>query len=339
MAGEHTYAEIMSQPHAWRTALQSLGTRRDDVAAIVPHDYDDVIFTGCGSTYYLALAAAALTQELTGVAARGVPASEVWLYPAAAYSADRNTLLVAVSRSGTTTETVRAVQSFQSNGKGMVVTLTCYPEGDLARLGDLNLVLTSGQEKSVAQTRAFSVLFLAATFLAHTWAGKNAQALEALPDVCQSLLKTHEGTAVRLGRDQGFDRFYFLGSGPRYGLACELSLKMKEMTLSHSEPFHVLEFRHGPQSMITDTTLMVGLLSERNGDKERAVLSEAKARGARVLSLADADADVAFDSGVPESLRNPLYLPILQRLAFERSLAKGLDPDRPHNLQSVVKID
>ena len=339
MPGEHTFKEIMSQPDAWVSALELLRAHSSEIAAIRPRDFDEVIFTGCGSTYYLALAAAALFRELDGVYARGLPASEIWLYPKAAYNAERKTLLVAVSRSGTTTETVRAVESFKRHANGRVVTLTCYPQSVLARLGDLNLVFKSGQEESVAQTRAFSVLYLATTFLSHMWAEESLEALNVLPDVCGRLLETHAPLAKRLGQNRQFDRFYFLGSGPRHGLACELSLKMKEMTLSHSEPFHFLEFRHGPQSMVSDMTLIIGLVSEANGDKERAVLSEMKARGAQVLSLAEKNADITFGSGLPESLRNPLYLPVVQLLAFERSLSKGLDPDRPHNLEAVVMLE
>ena len=338
MPGEHTFKEIMSQPDAWAKALDYLRAHLDEIEAVNPHDFDQVIFTGCGSTYYLALAAA-LFQELGGVYARGLPASEIWLYPKGAYNAKRKTLLVAVSRSGTTTETVRAVESFRKNANGTVVTLTCYPQSDLARMGDVNLVLESGQEKSVAQTRAFSVLYLATIFLSHMWAGESLEALNVLPEVGGRLLETHAPLAKRLGQSHQFDRFYFLGSGPRYGLACELSLKMKEMTLSHSEPFHFLEFRHGPQSMVSDSTLLIGLVSEANGVHERAVLSEMKARGAQVLSLAEQNADIPFGSGLPESLRNPLYLPVVQLLAFERSLSKGLDPDRPHNLEAVVMLE
>ena len=175
MPGEHTFKEIMSQPDAWAKALDYLRAHLDEIEAINPHDFDQVIFTGCGSTYYLALAAAALFQKLDGVYARGLPASEIWLYPKGAYNADRKTLLVAVSRSGTTTETVRAVESFRKNANGTVVTLTCYPQSVLARLGDVNLVFKSGQEKSVAQTRAFSVLYLATIFLSHLWAGSRSR--------------------------------------------------------------------------------------------------------------------------------------------------------------------
>jgi glucosamine--fructose-6-phosphate aminotransferase (isomerizing) len=90
--------------------------------------------------------------------------------------------------------------------------------------------------------------------------------------------------------------------------------------------------------MVTPSTLLVGLLSEQNCDREQAVLNEMRQRGAQVLVMADTEADVAFASGVDEALRNVLYLPIGQLLAFERSLHKALDPDRPHNLDAVVRL-
>ena len=338
-AGAYTFEEIMSQPAAWRETLAYLGERAGDAAAFTPTGFDEVLVTGCGSTYYLALAAAALLQDLTGVRARALPASEIWLYPGSAYRADAKTLLLAVSRSGTTTETVRAVEGFRAHGTGSVLTLTCYPESTLAGLGDLNLVLGAGQERSVAQTRAFSTLYLATVFLAHHWARRPLEALYNLPELGARLLGHYAPLAARVGEDLSLERLYFLGSGPRYGLACEVSLKLKEMTLTHSEPFHFLEFRHGPQSMVTDAALMVGLVSDRNGASERAVLREMKARGAQILSLAETDADVAFGSGVPEGLRDVLYLPVLQLLAFRRSLAKGLNPDRPQNLEAVVMLE
>src|SRR5690606_29627956 len=132
---------------------------------------DEVVFIGCGSTYYLALAAATLFQEVTGTAARGLPASELWLRPHAYLARSRNTALVVISRSGATTETLRAVAAFREHAAGAVITLSCYPEGELARHGDVNVVLSAGQERSIAQTRAFSVLYLATVFLAYEVAG------------------------------------------------------------------------------------------------------------------------------------------------------------------------
>ncbi len=339
MPGEHTQREILSQPDAWRDALAYLGSRRAEVDGVDLSAFDEVLFSGCGSTYHLATAAAALLQEVSGTRARALPASELWLSPGSSFTAAARTLLIVVSRSGTTTETLRAVKSFRDRAQGQVVTLSCYPEAALATMGDLNLVFEAGQERSVAQTRAFSTLYLATVVLAQRWSGTSQQSLDGLPDACQRLLTEYAAVLDVPGGGEGLDRFYFLGSGPRYGLACELSLKMKEMTLSHSEPFHFLEFRHGPQSMVSPTTLLVGLVSEANGDQERAVLEQMRGLGAKVLSLAEADADVTFDSGVPESGRNVLYLPVMQRIAFDRAIAKGLNPDQPHNLEAVVKLE
>ena len=342
MKGEFTRQEIFSQPDAWGAALEVLAGEREAVQALL-HDnrYESVIFTGCGSTYYLSLAAAALFQGQTGVNARALPASEIWLYPRSAFRADGKTLLVAVSRSGETTETLHAVEQFKTMGGGSVLTLSCYPDKALASMGDLNVVLPSGQEQSVAQTRAFSVLYLATVMLTAFWDDQQPliDELGKLSQAGRQLLQRYSDLAVDWGRRTTLDRFYFLGSGPRYGLACELNLKMKEMSLTHSEPFHFMEFRHGPMSMVTPDTLVVGLRSEQNRTQENQVLEDMRARGAQVLSLAEDDADVAFASGLSETARNILYLPVAQVMAYERSLAKGLDPDRPHNLEAVVRLD
>ena len=113
---------------------------------------------------------------------------------------------------------------------------------------------------------------------------------------------------------------------------------MKEMSLSHSEPFHFMEFRHGPMSMVTPSTLLVGMLSEHNRPYEQAVLDEMAQRGARLLVMAESGAEVEFHSGVDEAVRNVLYLPMGQLVAFERSLSKSFNPDRPHNLDAVVRL-
>jgi len=114
---------------------------------------------------------------------------------------------------------------------------------------------------------------------------------------------------------------------------------MKEMSLTVVEPFHFLEFRHGPMSMITSQTLVVGLLSDVARAQEEAVMQHMARLGAQTLTLGESRADVAFDSGVSEPMRGVLYLPILQLMAYYRALSKGLDPDWPHNLAKVIELD
>lgn len=341
-SGSFTRKEILSQPAAWETALVRLQSSAADIqSAFRLGDFSHVIFTGCGSTYYLSLAAAALFTRLTGQEARALPASELWLYAESAFPAAGRILLVAVSRSGETSETIQACETFNASRRGRLVTLTCYPDAPLAKLGALNLVLPSGQEQSVAQTRSFSTLYLAVTALAALAAGRSGlfASLRALPQAGARLLETSRPLAAELGSDLSIDRFYFLGSGLRYGLAAELSLKMKEMTLSHSEPFHFMEFRHGPKSMITSGALVVGLRGESQRRRETAVLDEMQALGARLLVMDEQEASVEFHSGVDEAVRSILYLPAGQLMALERSLAKGLNPDRPANLEAVVKLE
>ncbi len=330
-----TVDEILSQTKAWAEALA--------VASLVqlpkPADIDQVIFTGCGSCYYLSLSAAALFQELTGRTARAVPAGELLLNPQVALPQAGRLLLVGVSRSGTTTETLRAVERFRESGRGPVVAISTDGAG-LSDLADVAILIPKGHEESIAQTRSFASMHVAASVLCARMAGNTEMldAMSALPIAGRRLLDACEPIAHELGEDLGLDRFYFLGSGIRYGLACEANLKMKEMSLTHSEPFHFLEYRHGPKSLAGPGALVVGLVSDKNRLQELAVLDEMKELDSRTLSLAETDADIAFESGIPESVRAILYLPALQLMAFYRSLAKGLNPDRPHNLTAVVQL-
>lgn len=339
--GIHTHNEIFSQPEAWAQALDVVSQARPRLPALLNTAYDQVLFTGCGSTYYLSLAAAALFQELTGRLARAVPGGELLLNPQTALTGSGKTLLVAVSRSGSTTETVRAVEQFRRQGGGPVLAITNYGDQPLAGLADLALVIDKGQEQSVAQTRSFASMYVAATALAAVASGDEhlLTSMAGLPEVGRRLLADFEPLARQFGQNLAVDRYYFLGSGARYGLACEVNLKLKEMTLTHSEPFHFLEFRHGPMSMVTASTVVVGLLSEKNFKHESAVLQEMQAKGGQILALAEAGAMLSFGSGIPESGRGVLYLPVLQLMGFYRSLAKGLDPDSPHNLSAVIQLD
>lgn len=337
-----TYQEIISQPSAWEEAINEV---RKSSPSFFPQwksaHFTYAIFTGCGSTYYLAISAASFFTEMTGIPARAVPAGDLYLYPKAYIPERERILLVAISRSGSTSETVAAVQRFQRADQGFVVVITNYPDSPLARAGDQAILIPAGREISVAQTRSFSSMFLAATGLTASLANRGdlLEAMLGLPAIGMRLIENFTSAAQEIGASQEIDRFYFLGSGVRYGLASEASLKMKEMTLSHSEPFHFLEFRHGPMAMVTNGTLVVGLLSEMRRTHEKAVLDEMHTLGARILSLGENETMVNFDSRLPEEIRDVLYLPVLQLIACSRSVSKGLNPDQPLHLNAVVSLE
>jgi glucosamine--fructose-6-phosphate aminotransferase (isomerizing) len=348
--GVYTFSEIISQPAVWEHTLAAFRAQSAGVLRLWQlRRPARVMFTGCGSTYYLAIAAADLFQFLTAVPALARPASEMVLFPELVFAPHADTLLVAISRSGATTETLDAVKLFQSRGSGPVLVISCDGDSPLAAQADASLLASAAQEESVAQTRSFSSMAVLAEALAAALAGQTAETvLAGLPVLCERLLTDYRDLGRELGNSSEIDRFFFLGSGFLYGIACEAMLKMKEMSLSYSEAYHFLEFRHGPMSMVTEQTLIIGLLSEGAQVHEEAVLRQMHQRGAHILALSEGGSgleasgrvhDVVLHSGLPGWARTILYLPVLHLLAYYRAIANDQNPDHPAHLNAVVSLD
>jgi glutamine---fructose-6-phosphate transaminase (isomerizing) len=348
----HTWDEIQSQPETWRSTLAEFAQQRAALDGyLAERGFDRVLAIGCGSTHYLAQTAATMISRYAGVPAAALPSSEVWLSPEAIPAGPA--LLVAISRSGTTTETLRAVERFREVNGGSVLAVSCYPESELVQAADFALLAPAAQEQSIAQTRSFSSMVLLTQALCGVLARDEAfvASLAALPDALTALVERFTDIPSRLGSDLALERFYFLGGGVLYGQASEAMLKLKEMTLTHAEAYHPLEFRHGPMSMINDQSLVVGLVAEPGAVETVRVLRDMQKLGAHVLVLAE-DGSVCeplqamgdsvdlieLRSGLNEVARTPLYMPPLQHLAYHRAVAKGFDPDHPHNLTAVVSL-
>lgn len=334
MQSSSTFEEIMSQTGAWKDALRAVAERRDDLQRLWKQNaYEQIIVTGCGSTYYLALTAASLIQTKTGCPTRAVPSSELLLNPDSIYVADQRTLLVAISRSGATTETIQAVQQFTEQGRGEVIVISCYGDKPLNAFATISLVAPQGQEVSIAQTRSFSAMLVMAEQFANVLSSESVQSSlfdAANRDYVEAALQFAE----RYVNPERFTRYFCLGSGPRYGIAAEAMLKMKEMSLTSAEPFHVMEFRHGPKSMIDTETVVIGLISDAGWAAEIAVLEEMKALGATTIAIGNRpEANV-----VVEKTSLAYLMPVLQWLARQRAVAKGIDPDHPRNLEQVVHL-
>jgi glutamine---fructose-6-phosphate transaminase (isomerizing) len=141
--------------------------------------------------------------------------------------------------------------------------------------------------------------------------------------------------------------YTFLGTGPRFGLAGEAMLKVKEMSLVHAESFQSLEFRHGPISTVSADSVVVGLLPDAPAPLETAVLDDVARVGGATVALGPAAGGlpgeghrrVSFDAGIPPPWRDVLYLPVVHQTAVALAGARGLDPDRPTNLEAVVILD
>lgn len=337
--GEYTIAEIMSQPVVWEDAL---ATCRDSIPTFLKtweeQGFEQVILTGCGSTYYAALIGATLIQA-AGIPARAYPASELMLYPAANFSRQTKTLLITVSRSGATRETIEAVRCFREHGNGLALTVTCTSESELAGAVDVVLAIDAAREESRAQTRSFSSMVFVLQGLAAALAGQDYMALLApLPAIVGRLLADYDPRMRAIAENTTIEQFVFLGTGPLYGLACEAALKMIETTLVPSMTFHALEFLHGPRYIINKQTVLIALLDETLHDEEIKAVQEAAQRGAQLLVVDEGTRDlglaepfdrVALTADVPMVTRAILYLPVLQLLFYYLSMKRGKNPDRP----------
>jgi glucosamine--fructose-6-phosphate aminotransferase (isomerizing) len=335
-----TLKEITSQTAAWAEAVERAVAIAPEIRGLDIGSQRQVMCVGCGSTYYLAQSAASLLQSRTGVIARAFPASELLLDPGATY-VDGKSVLVAISRSGATSETARVVGDFKARRLGKVVVLTNYLDSPIAADGDIVLAMAEGQEESVAQTRSFASMHVAATAMADLL-GPDAMGdtyKEALIACGDRLIRDYADLARRMAGDDQIRQVFFLGSGPRYGLASEASLKLKEMSQTVSEPFHFFEFRHGPISMVDCNTLVVGLVSEGGYRYEMDVLREVQGLGGRTLAIGEKGTDIELNSGVAEYARNVLYLPVLQLFAYYRAVANGKNPDSPQHLTAFVKLN
>ncbi|MHC1783693.1 MAG: SIS domain-containing protein [Anaerolineaceae bacterium] len=335
-----TLKEIMTQTAAWEDAIKVVNENAAAIQKINLANYEQVLTIGCGSTYYLSLTAANIIQSLTGAVTKALPASELLLFPETYYTKEK-ILLIAISRSGSTTETFNVVREFKKSKRGDVILITNYPESPLVSESNVAISICEGQEISVAQTRSFASMLVAVNSIAYLL--KENQSFGKfkidLVKAGNNLFRNYETVARDLGTAQNIQQVFFLGSGSQYGLACEASLKLKEMSQTVCEPFHFMEFRHGPISMVDKNTTVIGLISEMAYEFEMAVLDDVRKLGGRVLTIGENKTDIEFKSGLPENVRSVLYLPILQLFAYHRAVGSGKNPDVPKNLTAVVKLD
>ncbi len=203
----YTWQEIISQPETWRATLESFIAEQTTLESFLERmDFDQILVVGCGSTHYLAQTAATTLAHCTSIPARAFPSSELWLFPDT-IPADR-TLLLTISRSGTTTETLQALKRFSQAKAGPTLAITCYPERTLAQQTDFALVASAAQEQSIAQTRSFTSMLLLSQILAAVMARdeETLTRLQRLPNALENLVARLGDLPYR----KGWERIWIL---------------------------------------------------------------------------------------------------------------------------------
>jgi glutamine---fructose-6-phosphate transaminase (isomerizing) len=350
-AQSETYKEILSQSGVWLSVLQQLKQSKSEERSLGSNNRKlSRLFVGCGTSFYLADAAATSWTLLTGEPARAVPASEILLYPALTRAAAGDLQAVVISRSGRTSETVRAAHVLRKEILIPTWGITCAEKSELEAECDSTLVLSTADEKSTVMTRSFTSMLISLQWLAAKHAG-DAEFCNPLEVMAaqfamriRSLAEQVENFTTRLS----FEDYIFLGQGPFHGIAREAALKVMEMSCSYSQSFHTLEFRHGPKAIVTPRTALTFFMSQTGQSSEVEVLEEMKElRGVTIAICNKANENIRRSSDLVLELNLPCdelallapYIVPSQLMGFFTGVAKGLNPDLPKNLTRVVMLD
>ena len=346
-----TLPEILSQPAVW------LSSQHEAVAAASVlsarkrlSDAAEILFVGCGSSFYLAEAAAAGWALLAGKRTRALPASELLLFPALSGLSAPGLEVVVISRSGRTSEALRAADLLKRGYKIRTVGITCAADSDLSKICDITVTLPSADETSMVMTRSFTSMLMALLRLAVSDSAANdfLASLETISASLASNLPSLNDRAESFVIDHDFADYVYLAQGPFFPIAREAALKITEMSCSYAQPYHALEFRHGPKSIVSPETCITFLLSESGMHAEVEVLLEMKELGGTIVTVCNRAtepvrraSDLLFELNVdaPETSLLAPFLVLPQLLGFHTGVKKGFNPDEPKNLSRVVILD
>ena len=283
---------------------------------------------GCGTSFYLAAIVAA-AFNLRGLQAVAVPGAE-WARRPRAYRADLSrTRVIGLSRSGESTETVQAMAASRRQGLHATA-VTCAADSAITRAADAVIFLPTHPDEGIVMTASASLMLMAGLRLAGVDINSAALAREGAA-------KTTEIDRQLPQALEGRSHFVYLGAGPLFGLAQEGALKLQEMSLSTSQSFHPMEYRHGPVSLVDERTLVVLLYSDDTRDEEARLAAELSAKGARIIGFGG-PGDPSLSFAAPAESRPLAMLPALQILGERVAERRGVDTQAPRHLGKVVVL-
>jgi glucosamine--fructose-6-phosphate aminotransferase (isomerizing) len=361
--GEHEHyfrKEIFEQPESVRRTLSGRLEPRFATAHLggIELSAQEILRTrririlGCGSAYYAGLAGAQLIERIARIPADAEPASE-FRYRNPIIEAD--TVYVAVSQSGETLDTLRAVQEIVRKG-GTVLGVVNVVGSSIARECGRGIYLHAGPEISVASTKSFSCTVTAFTLLAlHLGrirdlgqgdGGRLIESLETLPAALQSALETEGQVREVAARYRHISSAFFVGRVRGYPVAAEAAQKLKEVSYIHAEAYPASELKHGPLALICpEVPTFVIIPDDELFDKNVATMREVQSRGGPVIAIGhspklfDLTEEVILVPKLEPEIDPIVFNVPLQLLAYHAALLRGVDIDQPRNLAKSVTVE
>jgi glutamine---fructose-6-phosphate transaminase (isomerizing) len=352
--------EIFEQPRAIADTLEGVAGVTPELFGDGAHrvfkNVDRVLILACGTSYYSGCTAKYWLESIAKIPTQVEVASE---YRYRTSVPDPRTLVVTISQSGETADTLAALRHAQSLGMQETLTICNVSTSAMVRECKLAYITRAGVEIGVASTKAFTTqlagLFLLTLALAqvrgHLSDDEEAEHLKRmrhLPVALQAVLAL-EPQVISWAEDFArMDNALFLGRGLHYPIALEGALKLKEISYIHAEAYPAGELKHGPLALVTAAMPVVTVApNDALLEKLKSNMQEVRARGGVLYVLADADTRIASSEGIhvirmPEhygALSPILHVVPLQLLAYHTALAKGTDVDKPRNLAKSVTVE
>ncbi|MDB5765525.1 MAG: glmS [Collimonas fungivorans] len=352
--------EIFEQPRAIADTLEGItGIMPElfgDGAFNVFKQIDSVLILACGTSYYAGLTAKYWIESVAKIPVNVEIASE---YRYRDSVPNPNSLVVTITQSGETADTLAALKHARAQGMQHTLTICNVATSAMVRECALAYITRAGVEVGVASTKAFTTqlaaLFLLTLALAQSKGrlsdeeeAAHLKAMRHLPAALQSVLALEPHIVAWAEAFARKENALFLGRGIHYPIALEGALKLKEITYIHAEAYAAGELKHGPLALVTEEMPVVTVApNDTLIEKLKSNMQEVRARGGQLYVFADADSHIKSSDGVhvirlPENygLLSPiLHVVPLQLLAYHTALARGTDVDKPRNLAKSVTVE
>ncbi|AET57503.1 glutamine--fructose-6-phosphate transaminase (isomerizing) [Paenibacillus terrae] len=356
--------EIHEQPKAYRDTM--LGRIDKETKRVVLPELKlteeqiknirNIQIIACGTAYNAGLIGRTVIESLARIPVENDVASE---YRYRSPIVTPETLVIVVSQSGETADTLAALREAQANG-AHVLAITNVVGSSIARDADDVLVTLAGPEIAVASTKAYSsqliAFYLFSLYLAQVRGTQTDEqvahvlaAMESLPEQVEEMLNKADAIKAYAEQIASHKHLFFIGRGQDYGVVQEGSLKLKEISYIHSEAYAAGELKHGTLALIEDGIPVIALVTQESVlEKTVSNIKEVKARGGDVLAITYEEHAVELLKSVDQVFAIPKTLPILsaaisvvalQLLAYYASLALGHDVDKPRNLAKSVTVE
>ena len=332
--------EIMEEPIVLEKTLKPFIDNFDNIFDV--SGYEEIHIVACGSAMYAGMIGKSLLEENSNIRVLCEVASE-YRYKKILY--DRKTLVIVISQSGETADTIAAMRKAKENG-ALTLAIVNVKGSTIARESDRQIFIEAGPEIAVATTKAYILQVAVMALLACRVAGKKdiVDELKRLPRLLKEVVDKRDTYLEIAKKISDREDIFFIGRKIDYAISLEGSLKLKEVSYIHSEAYQAGELKHGTISLIDKGTPVFAIVTE-DDIKEKTIsnICEVKARGAMIIVVSNED---GFESDylikvprVSEFLQPILVVPCLQLIAYEVAKIRGCDIDKPKNLAKSVTVE